>query len=77
LFLAKTSTEPGFEFGLDVVEGAELTKLNRPAFPTTRVEKDLKAESVRDLVDRDIFGAVGVVVCDEQYPGGEEAERVR
>jgi hypothetical protein len=37
LFLAKTSTVPGYEFGLDIVEGADLTKLNLPAFPKSRV----------------------------------------
>jgi hypothetical protein len=43
LFSAKTSTVPGFEFGLDFVEGADLTKLNRPAFPKSSVEKELEA----------------------------------
>jgi hypothetical protein len=43
LFSAKTSTVPGFEFRLDVVEGADLSKLNRPAFPKARVEKELEA----------------------------------
>jgi hypothetical protein len=51
LFSAKTSTVPCFEFGLDVVEGADLTKLNRPAFPKSRVEKELEAERVRELID--------------------------
>jgi hypothetical protein len=57
LFSAKTSTVPGFEFGLDVVEGADLTKLNRPAFPKSRVKKELKVERVRELIDR------GSLVC--------------
>jgi hypothetical protein len=77
LFSAKTSTVPGFEFGLNVVEGADLTKLNQPAFRKSRVEKELKVERVRELIDRGYFGAVGVAVCDEQYPGGEETERRR
>jgi Reverse transcriptase (RNA-dependent DNA polymerase) len=51
LFPAKTSTVPGFEFGLDAVEGADLTKLNRPAFPKYRVEKELEAERVWALID--------------------------
>jgi hypothetical protein len=55
LVSAKTSTVPGFEFGLDVVEGAYLTKLNRPAFPKSRVEKKLEAERVRELIDRGIW----------------------
>jgi hypothetical protein len=75
LFSAKTSTVPGFEFGLDVEEGADLTKLNRPAFSKSRVEKKLEAERARDLIDRGYFGAVGVAVSDKQYPGGEGAER--
>jgi hypothetical protein len=75
LFSAKTSTVPGFEFGLDVEEGADLTKLNRPAFSKSRVEKELEAERARDLIDRGYFGAVGVAVSDKQYPGGEGAER--
>jgi hypothetical protein len=62
---AKTSTVPGIEFGLDVVEGADLTKLNRPAFPKSRVEKELETERVRELIDRGYFGAVGVAVCDK------------
>jgi hypothetical protein len=41
---------PVFEFGLDVVEGADLTKLNRPAFPKFRLEKELEAERVRELL---------------------------
>jgi hypothetical protein len=48
LFSAKKSTVPGFEFGLDVVEGTDLTKLNRPEFPKSRVEKELEAERVRN-----------------------------
>jgi hypothetical protein len=52
---AKTSTVPGFEFGLDAVEGADLTKLNRPAFPKSGVEKKLEAEHVRELIDRGIL----------------------
>jgi hypothetical protein len=64
-FAAKTSTVPDFEFGLDVVEGANLTKVNRPAFPKSRVEIKLEAERVRELIDRRYFGAVGVAVCDE------------
>jgi hypothetical protein len=55
LFSAKTSTVPGFEFGLDVVEGADLTKLNRPAFPKSRVKKELEAERVRELIDRGLL----------------------
>jgi hypothetical protein len=55
LFSAKTSTVPGFEFGLDVVEGADVTKLNRSAFSKSRVEKELEAERVRELIDRGIF----------------------
>jgi hypothetical protein len=55
LFSAKTSTVPGFELGLAVVEGADLTKLNRPAFPKSRVEKKLEAERVRELIDRSIL----------------------
>jgi hypothetical protein len=55
LFSAKISTVPGFEFGLDVVEGADLTKLSRPAFPKSRVEKELKAERVRELIDRGVL----------------------
>jgi hypothetical protein len=55
LFSAKTSTVPGFEFGLNVVEGADLTKLNRPAFSKSRVEKELEAERVRELIDRGIL----------------------
>jgi hypothetical protein len=46
---------PGFNFGLDVVEGADLTKLNRPAFPKSRVEKELEAERVRELIDQGIL----------------------
>jgi hypothetical protein len=46
---------PGFEFGLDVVEGADLIKLNRPAFPKSHVEKELEAERVRELIDRGIW----------------------
>jgi hypothetical protein len=55
LFSAKTSTVPGFEFGLDAVEGADVTKLNRPAFPKSRVEKELEVERVRELIDRGIL----------------------
>jgi hypothetical protein len=55
-FSAKTSTVPGSEFGLDISEGADLTKLNRPAFPKSRVEKELEAERVRDLF-------IGVFLC--------------
>jgi hypothetical protein len=43
---------PGFEFGLDIVEGADLTKLNRPEFPKSRVEKELEAKRVRELINR-------------------------
>jgi hypothetical protein len=46
---------PGFNFGLDVVEGADLTKLNRPAFPKSSVEKELEAERVRELIDQGIL----------------------
>jgi Reverse transcriptase (RNA-dependent DNA polymerase) len=55
LFSAKTSTVPSFEFGSDIVEGADLTKLNRPAFPKSRVEKELEAERVREFIDRGIL----------------------
>jgi Reverse transcriptase (RNA-dependent DNA polymerase) len=55
LLSAKTSTVPGFEFGLDVVEGADLTKLNRPAFQNFLVEKELEAERVRELIYRGIL----------------------
>jgi hypothetical protein len=55
LFSAKTSTVLGFEFGLDIVDGADLSKLNRPAFPKSRVEKELEAERVRELIDRGIL----------------------
>jgi hypothetical protein len=37
------------------VEAADLTKLNRPAFPKSRVEKELEAERFRELIDRDIL----------------------
>jgi hypothetical protein len=40
---------------LELVEGADLTKLNRPAFPKSRVEKELEAERVRELIDRGIL----------------------
>jgi hypothetical protein len=46
---------PGFEFGLDHVDGVDLPKLNRPAFPKSRVEKELEAERVRELIDRGIL----------------------
>jgi hypothetical protein len=55
LLSTNTSTVPGFEFGLDVVKGADLTKLNRPAFPKFREEKELEAERVRELIDRGIL----------------------
>jgi hypothetical protein len=45
LFSDKTSTVPGFEFELDVVEGEDLTKLNLPPFPKSRVEKELEADA--------------------------------
>jgi hypothetical protein len=40
---------------LDLVDGANLTKLNRPAFPKSREEKELEAERVRELIDRGIL----------------------
>jgi hypothetical protein len=40
---------------MDVVEMADLTKLNRPAFPKSREEMELEAERVRELIDRGIF----------------------
>jgi hypothetical protein len=46
---------PGFEFGLDLVDGADLSKLNRPAFPKSREEKELEVKRVRELIDRDIL----------------------
>jgi hypothetical protein len=46
---------PSFEFGLDVVEVADLNKLNRPAFPKSRMEKELEAGRVRKLIDRGIL----------------------
>jgi Reverse transcriptase (RNA-dependent DNA polymerase) len=46
---------PGFEFELDVVEGAKLTKLNWPAFSKSRVEKKLEAGRLRELIDRGIL----------------------
>jgi hypothetical protein len=46
---------PGFEFVLDFVKGADLTKLNRPAFSKSLVEKDVEAERVRDLIDRGLW----------------------
>jgi hypothetical protein len=46
---------PGFEFGLDLVDGVDLPKLNRPAFLKSRVEKKLEAECIRELIDRGIL----------------------
>jgi hypothetical protein len=43
---------PGFEFRLDVVKEADLTKLNRPAFTKSRAEKELDAGRARELIDR-------------------------
>lgn len=55
LFSEQTATIPGFEFGLDLTEDADLTKLNRPSFPKSRTERELEAQKVRDLVNRGIL----------------------
>jgi hypothetical protein len=43
------------EFGLDLMDGADLTKLNRPTFPKSILEKELEAERVRELIDRGLL----------------------
>jgi hypothetical protein len=52
---ANTLTVPGYEFGNNLLDGADFTKLNRPAFPKSRVEKELDAELVREFIDRGIL----------------------
>jgi hypothetical protein len=37
------------------VEGADLTKLNRPSFRKSRLNKELEAKRVRKLIDRGIL----------------------
>jgi hypothetical protein len=46
-----TSTVPGYEFGLDLKKGADLSILNRPSFANSRVAKEMETERVRELVD--------------------------
>jgi hypothetical protein len=68
---------PGFEFGLNVVEGADLNKLNRSVFPESRVEKELVAERVRELINRGILVPSESPHATNKISGGEEAERGR
>jgi hypothetical protein len=55
VFSSTSSTVPGYEFGLDLKEGADLSILNRPSFAKSRVEKEMEAERIRELVERGIL----------------------
>jgi hypothetical protein len=55
VFSSTRSTVPGYEFGLDLKEGADLSILNRPSFAKSRVEKEMEAERIRELVERGIL----------------------
>ena len=55
LFLERTSTVPGYEFSLELLPDADLARLDRPSFRKSRVERELEAEKVRELVGRGIL----------------------
>ena len=46
---------PGYEFSLELLPDADLARLDRPSFPKSRVERELEADKVRELVERGIL----------------------
>lgn len=54
-FSPKTSTAPGYEFGIALEDGADLNKLNRRSFPKSRQESELETAEVKNLLERGIL----------------------
>jgi hypothetical protein len=54
VFNAETGTVPGWEFKIEIEEGADLSKLNRPAPRKSPMEKDIERSEMRKLLARAI-----------------------
>jgi hypothetical protein len=77
VFIPSTATVSGFEFKLELSEGADVAKLNRAPFSKSRMEQEVEADEVRKLIGLGIVvpstsehATNNVIVAKKRIPNG-------